>query len=62
MDSSQRGTCLPLENSRAGTAGDKLTWQWAAQDLHPQADAPIIEPGLWIYTNVAGHHGDWQLI
>lgn len=37
-------------------------WQWAAQDLHPHTDAPIIKPGLRVYANVAGHHGDWQLI
>lgn len=51
-----------LGNSFAGSAGGKLTWQWAAQDLHPHTDAPIIKPGLRVYANVAGHHGDWQLI
>lgn len=45
-----------------GSAVGKLTWQRAAQDLHPHADAPIIEPGLRVYSNVAGNHGDWQLI
>lgn len=52
----------PLGNSFAGSAVGKLTWQRAAQDLHPHADVPIIEPGLRVYANVAGDHGDWQLI
>lgn len=45
----------------AGSMG-RLTWQRAAEDLHPQADAPIIEPGLWVYADVARHHGDGQLV
>ena len=36
----------------------ELTWQWAAQDLHSHADAPVIKPGLRVYADVAGHHGD----
>lgn len=38
------------------------TWQRAAKDLHPHADAPIIEPGLGVYADVACHHGDGQLV
>lgn len=45
-----------------GIWGDTLTRQQAAQDLHPHADAPVVEPGLWVYANVAGHHGDRQLV
>lgn len=39
-----------------------LTWQWAAQDLHPQTDAAVVKPGLRVDADVAGHHGDGQLV
>ena len=45
-----------------GNAEDRPTWQRAAKDLHPQADAPVVEPGLRVYADVAGHHGDGQLV
>lgn len=41
---------------------DNLTWQRAAKDLHPHADAPVVKPGLRVDADVAGHHGDGQLV
>lgn len=49
-----------LQEAREGEV--ELTWQRAAQDLHSHADAPIIKPGPWVYADVAGHHGDRQLV
>lgn len=40
----------------------KLTWQRAAQNLHPHADAAIIKPRLGVDANVACHQGDGQLV
>lgn len=41
---------------------DTLTWQRAAEDLQPHADAPAVEPGLRVDADVAGHRGDGQLV
>lgn len=41
---------------------DALTWQRAAEDLQPHADAPAVEPGLRVEADVPGHRGDGQLV
>lgn len=53
-----------LASPQLGGCGraDKPTWQRAAKDLHPQADAPVAEPGLRVDADVAGHHGHGQLV
>lgn len=48
----------PQQQVRKG----RLTRQGAAEDLQPHTDAPVVEPGLRIDADVAGHHGDGQLV
>lgn len=59
---SRGGTCSASPPALREVRGDTLTRQQAAEDLHPHADAPVVEPGLRVYADVAGHHGNRQLV
>lgn len=51
----------PARGHGAG-AGGAPTWQGAAQDLRPQADGAVLEPGLRVDADVAGHHRRGQQV